>query len=322
MGSSQFEGLEKIGIQRGGGAEPCHGPPGAFTVIGLDISAERLISLYPETNGKLGEAHMRAVALIRGVRDRTRTSKPPPPEFVAAVGAAGVVQRILVANLGPDKKGKPWVITVAGRQRNWATRLHNEKADPADVREVIAELRGFPNRAGIDAELAALETNAASNVFVAMSQSQMADHAVMLREKGIAPANIAIRVGAKNASHVALLFALAECGPEVQAAADADEIALAECVALAKLDLEEQARRVLRKKAGPTKKEKDAAAPPRPKTPPAARIVALRDAFTKTVPQASFSRAEVLALLAFLTGQANALDAHEALKAAWEESAK
>lgn len=277
MSSGQFEGLEELGIQRGGGAEPCHGPPEAFSIIGLDVSAEKLVSLYPETKGKIGEAHLRAVALIKGVRDRTRTTNPPPPEFVAAVGAAGIVQRILVANLGPDKKGKPWVITVAGRQRNWATRLHNEKAVPSDVREVIAELRGFPNRAGIDAELTALETNAASNVFVAMSQSQMADHAVMLREKGISPANIAIRVGAKNADHVGLLFALAECGPEVQAVVDADKIPLAECPTLAKLGSEEQARRVLRKTAGPTKKEKDAAAPPRPKSMPAAKVHAWID---------------------------------------------
>jgi hypothetical protein len=257
--------LKKIGIVRGGGGEFCHGDPRAFTILGLDIEAEKLVALYSETEGHLGDMHRRAVAIIKGVCDRTRTVEPPPAEFIRSLGE-GVEDAIIVANLGPDKKGKDWVVVVAGRQRTWGLRLWNEKVPAVERLEIPAEIRAFRNRAGIDAELTALSTNATSNVFVAMRPSQLADHAIMLREKKLTPGNIAIKIGAKDADHVALLCALGDCAPGVQRAVDAMRLPLSACAHLVKLPIGEQERRVARQLAGKSPSAKNKAAPVRAKT--------------------------------------------------------
>jgi hypothetical protein len=290
MSSSQFDGLEALGIKRGGGAEPCCGPPEAFTILGLDITPERLAERYPDTSGKLAAAHERARKLIRGVRDRTRSdaNDPPPDGFVAAVGAAGIVQRIIIANLGPDKKGKSWALIVAGRQRDWGARIWNKKAGPTEQIEMLAELRGFKNSATIDAELTTLDLNSASNVFVAMRPSQMADHAAMHSEAGRSDATIALRIGARDAEHVRLLLSLSKCSPEVQRQVDDNVLPLADCVNLALQAPEEQDRRVIRKTTGRGKngkaarEAKDAAAPPRVHAVPAKILGAVADCFRDT----------------------------------------
>lgn len=311
MASSQFDGLDVIGIQRGGGAEPCHGPPESFTIIGLDITAEKLIALYPEKDGKVGEAHERARKIIRGVRDRTRAEDiDPPPEFVASIGAEGIVQRIVCANLGKDRKGHPWVVTVAGRKRNVGARKWN-KGHPSDAKEMLAEMRGFANKSGIDAELSALDINSASNIFVAMRPSQMADHAAMHAESGRPPATIALKIGAKDADHVALLLALAKCEPCVGAAVDADKLPLALAPTYATLTPEEQQRRAKRVMGGSGKAAKDSAAPPRAKTKAAPVLASYRAAIKarlpKEPPEDDVEQAIVMQLEAFESGLAVAM---------------
>lgn len=324
MGSSQFEGLDAIGILRGGGAEPCHGPPEAFTIVGLDISAEKLIALYSETKGKPGEAHERARKLIMGARDMTRADDiDPPPEFVASIGAEGIAQRIVCANLGPDRKGKPWVVTIAGRKRNVGARKWNG-AHPADAVEMLAELKGFKNTATIDAELAALDLNSASNIFVGMRPSQMADHAAMHTAKGRPPAIVALKIGARDAEHVALLLALAECAPEVKASVDANVTPLADCRTLSTLPADEQARRIARKTA-PSRKAADAAAPPRPRARAASLARSVADALVVTSHGRPVGTIEgvsdhAAALAAWFAGRDDALDGHPKLKKAVESA--
>lgn len=285
MSSTQFEGLkDALGIERGGGAEPCHGPPEAFTIVGLDKTAEQLLALYPETAGKIGEAHERARKLINGVRDRTRADDiEPPPEFVASIGAEGIVQRIVCANLGPDKKGKPWVLTVAGRKRNCGARRWN-KAHPADAVEMLAEMRGFTNKSGLDAELAALDINSASNIFVAMRPSQMADHAAMHNEAKRPLGVIALKIGAKSPEHVTLLLALAKCEKCFQDAVDADKMALSLAPTYAALTPEEQVRRVGRVLAGKGNAAKNEAAPARAKTRPAPVLASIERTVRASIP--------------------------------------
>lgn len=267
MGSEVFVTLKSQGRKLSrGGAETIVGAPEEFTIIGSDISAEKLSALYPDES----KAHERARAIIRGVVDRTRTKGPPPDWFVASL-SGGVTQFPTVANLGPDRKGRIWFPMVIGRQRNGGLREWNRR-NPGNAHEltcVIAPLK-HNDKAGIDAELDALEANAESNVFVAMPDSGKADHAARLKSKGKADADIAGRIGARDAEHVKQLLALAECCEKVQAEVDAGHVLLADALVLCKLTPEEQARRVARKQAGNGKAAKDASAPPRAKTKPAA----------------------------------------------------
>jgi hypothetical protein len=268
MGSELFQTLkdQKRKIGRGG-AETLVGPPEEFIVIGVDVDADALCKKYP--NPDTSKAHARAQAIIRGVVDRTRTKGPPPDWFVQSL-AGGVRQFPTVANLGPDSKGRIWIVHVVGRQRNTGLRIWNKKHpdDTHDLTCVLAPLK-HNDKAGIDAELDALEANAESNVFVAMAPSSLGDHAARLKAKGKSDAYIAGRIGARDAEHVRQLVALSECCEAVQQEVDAGRVALAACVALSKLAPEEQERRVKRTAAasanggGRAQAARDAVAPPR-----------------------------------------------------------
>src|SRR5262249_32354472 len=152
------------------------------------------------------------------------------------------------------------------------------------------------------------------NVFVPMKTSEMADHAFMLAQKGLAPANVAIKIGAHDAAHVEQLLALAECCPAVAEEVDAGRLALSECAALAKCPPDEQERRVKRKVAAPkgangkgAAAARDEAAPARLKSKPGRFMLALQAEVLSAVPEAEqdaprFSAAEVSALVRALAG--------------------
>lgn len=300
MSSQQVDQLKDVGFRRAG-EEGISAPPEAYTIVGLDVSAEKLTALYPATSGREGAAHGRARAIIKGVRDHTRVVDAPPPAFVASL-SIGVQEPVAVANLGPDKNGKVWVLVCRGRQRTMGLRALNKTLPPQSRLELPGRIKAFPNTKDIDAELTALEANAASNVFVAMRPSQSAAHATALAERGLAPANIAIRVGARDAEHVDLLLMLAKCVPEVQAAVDRDEIALAKVKTLHKLDPDEQVRRVTRQAAGANRNAQNAAAAPRAKTRPARVLVSLADTFRDSGHIAMPARDVVLDVLAYAAG--------------------
>ncbi len=266
MGSEVFVALKAQGrnLTRGG-AETIVGPPDEFTIIGVDITVEKLSALYPDES----KAHVRARAIIRGTVDRTRT-KGPPPDWYVATFVNGVEENPSCANLGPDKKGRIWFPIVKGRQRTMGLREWNKRNPKAthDLTCFLAPLK-HNDAAGIDAELDALEANTVSNAFVAMPDSGKADHAARLKAKGRSVAQIVGLVGARNAEHVGHLLALAECCEKVQAEVDGGRVLIAECLVLCKLKPEEQERRVARKTAGNGKAAKDGAAPARAKTKPA-----------------------------------------------------
>lgn len=267
MGSELFTALklQKQDIERGGG-ESMVAPPEAFAIIGVDTTAENLTALYPEEDSK---AHARARAIIAGIRDKTRTAKPPPAAFVATL-RCGVRQAITLANLGPDRKGRIWIVVALGRQRTLGLRLWNA-ANPEQTHRLRGMLEPFAHnaKAGVDAELEALEANAASNVFVAMPESGKADHATMLAAKGKPIADIAITIGARDAEHVGLLLELAKCEPCVQDAIDSGKVAIGMAAIYSALAPEEQDRRLKRATAKGGKKGKSEAAPARAKTRPA-----------------------------------------------------
>lgn len=272
MGSELFTTLKEQGrpIKRGGG-ESAEAFPEEFTVVGVDISAEALCALYPDK----GKMHARARAIVLGVRDKTRTAKAPTPAFVSTL-RRGVRQTISLANLGPDTNGRIWIVVVIGRKRTLGLRIWNE-ANPEKRHEIKGMLEPLVHnsKAGIDAELEALEANAESNVFEAMEESSKADHALMLSAKGRAPEDIVITIGARNVEHVGLLLLLAECCDEVKEAVDAGRIGIAEVADLAKHKHDVQRQRILRRLAGPNRANKDAASPPRPKARSAKTLEAM-----------------------------------------------
>jgi DNA-binding Lrp family transcriptional regulator len=67
MSSSQFDGLEAIGIKRGGGAEPCHGPPESFAIVGLESQKELVLSAFEKMVADWPE--VRECHMIRGGGD-------------------------------------------------------------------------------------------------------------------------------------------------------------------------------------------------------------------------------------------------------------
>lgn len=284
MGSEVFVTLKSQGRKLSrGGAETIVGPPEEFTVIGADITAEKLSALYPDES----KAHARARAIIRGVVDRTRT-KGPPPDWYVATFVGGVEEPPSAANLGPDKKGRIWFPIVKGRQRTMGLREWNRK-NPKEAHDLTCFLAPLKHNdaAGIDAELDALESNTVSNAFVAMPDSGKADHAARLKAKGRSVAEIVGRVGARDAAHVAQLLALAECCEKVQNEVDAGHVLLADALVLCKLTPVEQVRRVARKQAGNGKAAKDASAPPRAKTKPAPVLASWEATVRKSIDDAS-----------------------------------
>lgn len=308
MGSALFKTLEEQGqeIERGGG-ETMVAYPEAFAIVGLDISAEDLLALYPDE----GKQHTRARAIILGIRDKTRVRKPPDRAFVATF-RKGTEEPITLANLGPDHTGHVWIVVAKGRNRTMAQRAWNE-ANPRATWKILGFLKPFIHNdaAGIDAELEALESNAVSNVFVAEVPSTKADRAVMLAAKNRSNSDIAISIGVRGAQEVIYLLTLAECHDDVKTAVDDGLLTLVQAGDLAKHPHEEQARRVARLRAGPSRAAKNEAAAPREKARPAKYMLAL----APKLPDRIYTQKEVQALVLHLGGNPKALDGHPELLA-------
>lgn len=308
MGSEGFVALEALGVRRRSAGEESEGPPESYTIVGLDVSAERLLESYPDATSKGDRTgHPRARAIIAGVRDQTRVAEPPPEWFVESVGHKQE-EPIVVANLGPDRGGKTWLVVVRGRQRTMALREWNSRQKPENRRNLFARIEGLRHTAAINAELGALLSNVASNTHVAMRLSQKADHALMMRERGVPNASVAVHLGIADAAQVAHLLTLADCAAEVKEAVDAGRLALAEVSGYVKLDHDEQRRRVLRATAAGKgangkgdREARDAAAPARQKAT-ARSVVERAVATVGATPERAYNHREVVALLNWAIG--------------------
>lgn len=263
MGSEQFERYP--GLKRA--SEGAKADPTVYTVIGVDIDAERLIAKY-----KGSKQHGYAEEVVRAVVQKYRTAKAPPASFVDLC-RGGIHEPVILCDLGADAKGKSWAVVVDGRQRVMAARTINAERNGIAL-DVAAVFRPFKRAtAGLDATL----VKVASNCRVPRTLSQRAEDAADLSARSVA--NIAPLVEARDDAEVKLLLALNECCDAVKESVDAGRTPLADCPALAKCDPAEQERRIARKAAGPSRKAQNGAAPPRAKTQPSKRIEAVADAF-------------------------------------------
>lgn len=244
--------------------------PDQYTIVGgngpNDRSAAALLVLYPDDSAK----HRRARGIINGARDRLRVAQPPPRGFVDAC-RNGIVQDVGVADLGEDKNSRTWIVLLVGRQRIMARRILDaegaKQKPPEPPLYVGCTFAAFIGK-DFDAELAALEANAASNCTVPEPFSVKADRAVAFDGKQMAHADIATKIGVAGAETVVLLLALAKCEPCVQEMVDTFKVPLSAAVRLAKLSPDAQAQQMARLKAGTSKKAKDGAAAPRAKAQP------------------------------------------------------
>jgi hypothetical protein len=286
--------------------------PDKYTVVGVDVDADKLIARY---KGSRGEKY--AAEVVRAVVQKYRTAGDPPDYFVRSL-TGGVNEPIILTDLGPDAKGKSWAVVVDGRQRALGLRIVNDRnaasKPPLPRLQLAAVFRAF-KRDG--AGLAAALVKVTSNVRVARTFTQRADDVLDLDGRGVAHADIAPLVEASDAAEVALLVALAGCDVAVKDAVDAGRLGLAEVGALAKLSHEEQARRVTRATAAPkgangkaAREARDKAAPPRAKSLPRPKALAIADAF-RAAPRVGvrFTEDDIEAVVRHLLGEDGALHA-------------
>lgn len=259
MGSEQFDRYP--GLKRR--SEGAAGDPNMFTVIGVDVDAEKLKTKY---KGSKQEGY--AAAVIDAVVQIYRTAKPPPAPFVDTC-RGGIHEPIIVCDIGADAKGKSWMVVVDGRQRCLSARIINAEKSGVTL-DIAAVFRPFRRgTAGLDATL----VKVASNCRVARSYSQRAEDAADLTARNVA--GIAALVEARDDAEVALLLHLHQCSDAVKEAVDAGKVPLADAAVLRKLTEEEQARRVARKTATGGRVAQNAAALPRAKTRRANHLAAV-----------------------------------------------
>ena len=305
MGSEQFKRLE---LDRG--REPANDYPDRYTIVGLDVSEKALLAAYK------GNAH--STELIKACVDKTRIAKPPQWFIDSCRG--GVNDPIIIIDLGADNDGKSWAIVNNGRQRVMSLRLINdensERKPPLPKMKLVAVFKAFARaNAGLNATI----VKAVSNVHVAMTASQRADHAIDLESRGVSLEDIGPLVGARDVEEVKMLLALAKLDPAAQKAVDDGTVPIALATKLEALPPAEQQRRVQRKTSGgkgnaaPTKAQQDAAAPPRAKGRPAKFALGMAEA----LPDAS---GPVRALLNWFAGDNEAFADHPKLREAAEKA--
>lgn len=311
MGSEQFDRYP--GLKRR--SEGAQGAPESYTVIGVDITPEKLVAKY---KGSRQEGDV-----IAAVVQKYRTAKPPPDSFVRTL-RRGIHEPIIICDLGADAKGKSWAVVVEGRQRVVGARIINAEVDAGGggLRlDVPAVFRPFARKtAGLDAVMVKITSNAR----VAMTPSMRAEDALDLDARSVSHEEIVGAGLASTAEEVPLLLALAACCDEVKASVDAGVTPLADCRTLSALPTDEQARRILRKTA-PSRKAADAAAPPRPRARAASLARGVADALSTTKngrPDGPIEgvSSDAAALAAWFAGQEDALDGYVKLKKAVESA--
>lgn len=310
MGSEQ---KSRTGIDRVG--EGGQAPPEAYTIVGVDISAEDLKGRY---KGTRREAFV--CSIIDAAVQRQRTKGPPPAGFVNTL-RGGVNTPILVCDLNRDgtkdakdeegkKCGRNWVIVIEGRQRTMGLRQINAENTGAPKLGLRCIYQSFPSEG---AGLAAALVKIASGARVARTFSQRAEDATDLDNRSVAHADIAPLVEARDEEEVKMLLCLAKCIPEVQESVDAGVTPLALCKVLCAQSETEQARRVARKTSGgagnaaPTRGQQDAAAPPRPKARPAVIAAGVARELTALAKDSPEISPEILAIVDWFSGNDSAL---------------
>jgi len=291
-----------------------------YTIVDLDIGAADLAKRYVGTKRAewVGE-------VIRGCVQRQRTAHPPSDAFIAGLARARKVDAIMIVDLGRDgtkdgweedpatgkkrKAGANHCVVVDGRQRTMSFRAIDAASE--NPPRLLAAEYFVPSAKTPYEDVVNLRVGSA--IRVPRSVLSRAEDAFDMREM-YSLADIAPKVEAMDAAEVSLLIALHGCDDCVKDAVASGKIGLAKVAALATLDPIEQVRRVARMLGG-TRKEKDAAAAPRPKARPAKLSAGLVREF-----DALGINGETRALAAWFAGDDGALAEHPRLARALDSA--
>ncbi len=184
--------------------------PTDLTVIGHDISAAELKLRFGDNQ----VAHDMIDALI----DK-RAERPVPPEFVKTL-VGGVIEPVVIVNIGNDIDGKVWVCLNNGRQRTMGIRIVNQERVAKGLPEYMltAVVRKFaPNATGA---MMARQIKALANCRVQSTPMERAWLAQEFLDAGVPLSEIPMYVEVTTEQAVRNLLALLSCSPRVQAAVD------------------------------------------------------------------------------------------------------
>lgn len=208
--------------------------PGDLTVIGHDISAAALKHAFGDNQ----VAHDMIDALI----DK-RAERPVPPEFVKTL-VGGVIEPVVIVNIGTDLNGRTWVCLNNGRQRTMGLRIVNAERVAKGLPEytLTAVVRKFaPNATGA---MMARQIKALANCRVQSTPMERAWLAQEFLDAGVPLSEIPMYVEVTTEQAVRNLLALLNCSPAVQAAVDlgvdAGGVTMTIAAKLSKLTHEEQ----------------------------------------------------------------------------------
>lgn len=261
------------------------GYPEQYVIVGLDISANDLKARYKGT-----KRHEYISNIIDGAVQLQRTKGPPSAALTRLLRKAKQIPAIYVCDLGRDgtkddeeegpdgkpvKVGRNHVLVIDGRQRDMATRINNIAAatdpDSKGARQLECIYVTFPSTDTYDA---VVEFKVGSNVREPRSFSSRAEDAADLDRGGLSMEDIAPFAEVRTVDEVNLLLALHKCHDDVKALVDSGRVGLAAVARVATLTPINQVAWAARK-AAPSRKAANEAAPPRPKARSAKLGVAL-----------------------------------------------
>lgn len=282
--------------------------PGDLTVIGHDISAADLKLRFGENK----IAHDMIDALI----DK-RAERPVPPEFVKTL-VGGVIEPVVIVNIGTDLDGKAWICLNNGRQRTMGLRTVNAERVKAGLPEytLTAVVRKFaPNATGA---MMARQIKALANCRVQSTPMERAWLAQEFLDAGVPMAEIPMYVDVTTEQAVRNLLALLSCSPAVQAAVDlgvdAGGVTMTIAAKLSRLTHEEQDQKLTTtagKKGAAAKAEVDGG-DASPRMQKKAHVERCLTEIRKIDPKGFKGQAEQIgetkAILEYLMGNASALD--------------
>lgn len=219
--------------------------PFKYTIIGLDVTADELLSRF--TGDRPSDQIARSV--IKGVQDKDRLDAPTPGDIALAKTAKNI-PRVTFATIGPDRDGAYYDVIVAGRQRGMTLRIvnqiHEEAGEPHLKRVLSGERHVFRFDPTADTELEAMLMLNLENQHKRETLLVLANRAANFRARGLTDEAIAVQMTRSDEGplKVADLLAWADLFPQLTSRAiqraEAGKLSVRQAKRLAGLSEKEQ----------------------------------------------------------------------------------